>query len=118
MAWTGIKIAFCACAQTTCSVAALPMGSGVLFMAPSFKLTWICTTFTPRTAVRLGAICETLPVKGLAGSDVKVTVVATGDGSIVSLKIDPKVIVPADKDLLEDMVLAAVDGAIRKRQAN
>ncbi|MEI6563914.1 MAG: YbaB/EbfC family nucleoid-associated protein [bacterium] len=43
-----------------------------------------------------------------------VTVVATGDGSIVSLKIDPRVIVPADKDLLEDMVLAAVDGAIRK----
>lgn len=43
-----------------------------------------------------------------------VTAVAGGDGSIVSVKIDPKVINPADKDLLEDMILAAVDGAIRK----
>lgn len=43
-----------------------------------------------------------------------VTAVATGDGGIVGIKIDPKVINPADKDLLEDMVLAAVDGAIKK----
>ncbi len=43
-----------------------------------------------------------------------VVAVAGGDGSIVSIKIDPKVINPADKDLLEDMVLAAVDGAIKK----
>ena len=43
-----------------------------------------------------------------------VTATATGDGSIVSIKIDPKVINPVDKELLEDMVLAAVDGAIKK----
>lgn len=43
-----------------------------------------------------------------------VTVVATGDGSISSIKIDPRVIVASDKELLEDMVLAAVDGAIKK----
>lgn len=43
-----------------------------------------------------------------------VTAIATGDGSIAGIKIDPKVIAPADKELLEDMVLAAVDGAIRK----
>jgi len=43
-----------------------------------------------------------------------VTATATGDGSIVSIKIDPKVINPTDKELLEDMVLAAVDGAIKK----
>ena len=43
-----------------------------------------------------------------------VTAAATGDGSVVSIKIDPKVINPADKELLEDMVLAAVDGAIKK----
>ncbi len=43
-----------------------------------------------------------------------VTAVVTGDGSLVSIKIDPKVINPADKELLEDMVLAAVDGAIKK----
>jgi DNA-binding YbaB/EbfC family protein len=43
-----------------------------------------------------------------------VTATATGDGGIVAIRIDPKVINPADQDLLEDMVLAAVDGAIRK----
>ncbi len=43
-----------------------------------------------------------------------VTATATGDGGVVGITIDPKVINPADKDLLEDMVLAAVDGAIRK----
>jgi len=43
-----------------------------------------------------------------------VTATAAGDGSIVGIKIDPRVIVPSDKELLEDMVLAAVDGAIKK----
>ena len=43
-----------------------------------------------------------------------VTATATGDGSIVALKIDPRVSVASDKDLLEDMVLVAVDGAIKK----
>ncbi len=43
-----------------------------------------------------------------------VTATATGDGSIVSVKIDARVINPADKELLEDMVLAAVDSAIKK----
>ncbi|MEI8352733.1 MAG: YbaB/EbfC family nucleoid-associated protein [bacterium] len=43
-----------------------------------------------------------------------VTATATGDGSIVAIRIDPKVINPEDKDLLEDLVLAAVDGAIKK----
>lgn len=43
-----------------------------------------------------------------------VTATATGDGNIAAIVIDPKVIVPGDKELLEDMVLAAVDGAIKK----
>jgi len=43
-----------------------------------------------------------------------VTATATGDGSIVAIRIDPKVINPADQDLLEDLVLAAVEGAIKK----
>ena len=57
----------------------------------------------------------------LAGKQVEfssgggmVSVTATGDGSVLAIKIDPKVIDPADKELLEDMVLAAVDGAIKK----
>ena len=43
-----------------------------------------------------------------------VTAVATGDGTITGITIDPRVIVASDKELLEDMVLAAVDGAIKK----
>jgi DNA-binding YbaB/EbfC family protein len=42
----------------------------------------------------------------------KVTVVATGDGAVRSIKIDPEVVDPEDVDMLEDLVLAAVDGAI------
>ena len=41
-----------------------------------------------------------------------VTAVAKGDGTVASIKIDPKVIDPSDSELLEDLVLAAVDGAL------
>ena len=46
------------------------------------------------------------------GGMVKAT--ASGDGSIAAISIDPKVINPADKEMLEDLVLSAVDGAIKK----
>jgi DNA-binding YbaB/EbfC family protein len=46
------------------------------------------------------------------GGMVKAT--ASGDGGIVAIAIDPKVINPADKEMLEDLVLSAVDGAIKK----
>lgn len=42
-----------------------------------------------------------------------VTAIATCDGNIKQVKIDPKVIDPADPEMLEDIVTAAVDGAIR-----
>jgi nucleoid-associated protein EbfC len=42
-----------------------------------------------------------------------VTVTANGAGEIQSIKIDPKAIDPDDPELLEDMVLAAVNEAIR-----
>ncbi|MEI6971405.1 MAG: YbaB/EbfC family nucleoid-associated protein [bacterium] len=42
-----------------------------------------------------------------------VKVVAAGDGTVKSIKIDPGVINPSDASLLEDMVLAAVDGALK-----
>ncbi len=45
-----------------------------------------------------------------------VKVVAGGDISIKSLSIDPKVIDPDDPEMLEDMVLAAVDGALKEAQ--
>src|SRR5438093_8865782 len=46
-----------------------------------------------------------------------VTVKATGAGEISEVKIDPKAIDPDDPELLEDMVLAAVNEALRSAQA-
>jgi len=42
-----------------------------------------------------------------------VTVTARGDLQIEQLKIDPKVIDPDDPEMLEDLVRAAVDGALK-----
>lgn len=45
-----------------------------------------------------------------------VTVVARGDISVQSIKIDPKAVDPEDVEMLEDLVLAGVDGALKKAQ--
>ena len=42
-----------------------------------------------------------------------VEVTATGDGTIESLKIDPEAVDPEDVEMLEDMVLVAVNEALR-----
>ena len=42
---------------------------------------------------------------------------ATGAGEISEVKIDPKAIDPDDSELLEDMVLAAVNEALRSATA-
>jgi len=46
-----------------------------------------------------------------------VTVTATGAGEIRQIKIDPKAIDPDDPELLADMVLAAVNEAIRSARS-
>ena len=46
-----------------------------------------------------------------------VTAVARGDGSIVSVRIDPKVVDPGDVEMLQDLVIAAVNEAMKKVQA-
>ena len=51
-------------------------------------------------------------VEATAGGGM-VTVVANGSGEIKQIKIDPKAIDPNDPEMLEDMVLAAVNEAIR-----
>ena len=43
-----------------------------------------------------------------------VTVTARGDMSIERIAIDPKVVDPEDVEMLEDLVLAAVDGAMKE----
>jgi DNA-binding YbaB/EbfC family protein len=55
-------------------------------------------------------------VEASAGGGL-VTVKASGTGEITEIKIDPKAIDPDDPELLEDMVLAAVNEAARSAQA-
>jgi len=41
-----------------------------------------------------------------------VTATARGDGTLVSVKIDPRAVTAGDVEMLEDSVLAAVNGAL------
>jgi DNA-binding YbaB/EbfC family protein len=45
-----------------------------------------------------------------------VTVVVTGKKELVSIKIKPEVVDPDDVEMLEDLILAAVNEAIRKAE--
>ena len=55
----------------------------------------------------------TKTVEGTAGGGV-VTVIANGHQDIQEIKIDPDVIDPDDVEMLEDLILAAVNDALRK----
>jgi nucleoid-associated protein EbfC len=55
-------------------------------------------------------------VEASAGGGM-VTVKATGGGEIVSIAIDPKAIDPDDPEMLADLVLAAVNEALRSGRA-
>ena len=52
------------------------------------------------------------PVEGSAGGGA-VKAVAHCDGTIVSVKIDPKVVDPKDVEMLEDLVVGAVTNALQ-----
>ena len=45
-----------------------------------------------------------------------ITVVASGAGEVVSIKIDKEVVNPEDVEMLEDLVQAAVNEALRRAQ--
>jgi DNA-binding YbaB/EbfC family protein len=55
-------------------------------------------------------------VEASAGGGM-VTVKANGAGEVVEIKIDPRAIDPEDPELLADMVLAAVNEALRSAQS-
>jgi DNA-binding YbaB/EbfC family protein len=55
-------------------------------------------------------------VTGTAGGGL-VTVTATGNGDVRSIKIDPRAIDPDDVETLEDLVLAAVRNAADEARA-
>ena len=54
---------------------------------------------------------KTLEMEGSAGGGM-VKAVASGEGRILSVTINPDVVDPEDVDLLQDMVLAAVNDAL------
>lgn len=54
-------------------------------------------------------------VKGTAGGGV-IEVTANGRQEIIDIKIDPEAIDPEDVEMLEDLVLAAVNEALRIAQ--
>ena len=55
-------------------------------------------------------------VEATAGGGM-ITVTATGNGEIKHIKIDPKAIDPDDPEMLEDLVVAAVNEALRSAQS-
>ena len=55
-------------------------------------------------------------VQATAGGGM-VTVKANGAGEVVSITIDPRAIDPDDSELLADLVLAAVNEALRSSQS-
>jgi nucleoid-associated protein EbfC len=59
---------------------------------------------------------ENETVEASAGGGM-VTVTATGSGELKEIKIDPKAIDPDDPEMLADMVLAAVNEAIRSARS-
>jgi DNA-binding YbaB/EbfC family protein len=61
----------------------------------------------------LQAEVATKTVEATAGGGM-VTVQANGKGELVSVKIEPDVVDPADVQMLEDLVVAACNEAIRK----
>ena len=58
---------------------------------------------------------ETATVQGTAGGGV-VTVTVTGKLTIESVKIDPQAVDPDDVEMLEELVMAASNEALKKAQ--
>lgn len=54
-------------------------------------------------------------VEATAGGGM-VTVVANGGGEVVSIKIDKEVVNPEDVEMLEDLIMAATNEALRRAQ--
>jgi DNA-binding YbaB/EbfC family protein len=62
---------------------------------------------------RIQAEAATKTVDGSAGGGM-VTVVANGKGELLSVKIDPTVARDEDLDMLQDLITAAANDALRK----
>jgi len=62
--------------------------------------------------LRIQGELETMTVDGSAGGGV-VKAVVTGKQELVSVTIDPAAVDPADVDMLQDLIVAAVNDALR-----
>ena len=62
---------------------------------------------------RIQAEAATKTVEGSAGGGM-VTVMANGKGEILSVRIDPEVARGEDQEMLQDLVTAAANDALRK----
>ena len=62
---------------------------------------------------RIQAEVATRSVEGSAGGGM-VTAVANGKGELLSVKIDPEVARSEDLEMLQDLVMAAANDALRK----
>jgi nucleoid-associated protein EbfC len=59
---------------------------------------------------------EVMEIEGVAGAGL-VSVTLNGKGDLRRIKIDPKIVDPADTEMLEDLVVAAHTDAKRKIEA-
>jgi DNA-binding YbaB/EbfC family protein len=59
---------------------------------------------------------ETMEASGASGAGL-VTVILTGKGDMKRVKIDPKLVDPAETEMLEDLIVAAYADAKRKVEA-
>ena len=62
---------------------------------------------------RVQSELEAAQVDGSAGGGV-VKATVTGKGELVSLTVDPSAVDPADVEMLQDLVVAAVNDALRR----
>jgi DNA-binding YbaB/EbfC family protein len=61
---------------------------------------------------RVQSELEAATIDGSAGGGV-VSATVTGKGEVVSITIDPSAVDPADVEMLQDLVVAAVNDALR-----
>ena len=65
---------------------------------------------------RAQAKLDTIEVKGTAGGGM-VTVRATAKGRVLGIAIDPSLLTPGDREMVEDLVVAAFNDARAKADA-
>jgi len=65
--------------------------------------------------MRMQEEAKTKTVEATAGGGM-VTAIANGAGEIVSLKIEKEVVNPEDIEMLQDLIVAAVNEALRRAQ--